>query len=295
MNPLKKALILKGSIATLHKKQQDYVKEALKSGHIPESYNQLSGSLFFSALSKTGLTICLHQEWKASKEGLLLQKAEFELEQLKPELDRIANIPILKKRFKTKYRHAADKFKFDNFQTPDNHTTRVKKTVEAWCDRICNGGWQDNPVQILILSGKPGNGKTHLLYSCIQECFISGLRSEVWQLNRFFQQLRKEEFSDGRVTRELMDRVCKAHVLGFDELGAQKWSEWELRTFCDILTLREQNGLFTIFSTNQTSIQNLVNKKRKTPEEQLHIERIHDRLKIGQWVHFNGIHSRRTI
>jgi len=104
----------------------------------------------------------------------------------------------------------------------------------------------------LLFVGPPGIGKTHLaaavLKELIQRYNVHGLFIDFTTL---LHQIRSTfEGSSEETKREILDPVIHAEVLVFDELGAQKPTDWVRETLYYILNTRYTRRLPTIFTTN---------------------------------------------
>ncbi len=104
----------------------------------------------------------------------------------------------------------------------------------------------------LLFVGPPGIGKTHLAAAVLAELVrrysVHGLFIDFTAL---LHQIRSTfDASSEESKRQILDPVIDAEVLVFDELGAQKPTDWVRETLYFILNTRYTRRLPTIFTTN---------------------------------------------
>lgn len=128
---------------------------------------------------------------------------------------------------------------------------RAKRVSQQYVDHFLqdDGSFCESGLAYV---GPPGIGKTHLaaavLKELIQRYQVHGLFVDFTTL---LHQIRSTfEGSSEETKREILDPVIHAEVLVFDELGAQKPTDWVRETLYYILNTRYTRRLPTIFTTN---------------------------------------------
>ncbi len=100
----------------------------------------------------------------------------------------------------------------------------------------------------LILYGKVGRGKTHLMVALLQELiFRYGVRVRFVEFSHLLADL-KSGFDHGLGTARLIDPLVQVDVLAIDELGKGRNTEFE-GTVLDELISRRYNAAATILAT----------------------------------------------
>ena len=102
----------------------------------------------------------------------------------------------------------------------------------------------------VILSGKPGVGKSHLLAAACREITLGlGLRARYVEFFHLMADLR-DGYSRGRSDQELIGDLCEVEVLALDELGKGRGTEWEHYILDEVISRRYNAGLPMISATN---------------------------------------------
>jgi DNA replication protein DnaC len=100
----------------------------------------------------------------------------------------------------------------------------------------------------LVLHGPVGRGKTHLLVGLLRDLvLLHGVHVRFVEFTRLLAALRAG-FSEGRSGSELMNELVAVPVLGIDELGKGRLTDWEL-TVIDELISRRYNAMATTLGT----------------------------------------------
>jgi DNA replication protein DnaC len=102
----------------------------------------------------------------------------------------------------------------------------------------------------LLLSGKVGTGKTHLMVSVLRTLTLE--RAVPCRFIEFTHLLSdiKEGFSQGRSEADVLGPVTRIRVLGIDELGKGGTTDWQISILDEIISRRYNQRLTTYFTTN---------------------------------------------
>lgn len=109
----------------------------------------------------------------------------------------------------------------------------------------------------VLLQGRTGNGKTHLLYAAFYDIFRRGEDGVVFQTVMLLNALRagfnaKDEHGrdDKGAFDRLFKRVCEVPYLFLDDLGVEQGSAWDVQTVDTILNERYVGRRPTFLTTN---------------------------------------------
>lgn len=128
----------------------------------------------------------------------------------------------------------------------DNDKFAAVPAVATWLGRFEPGS--DN--RGLLLSGKVGRGKTHLLVAILRTLvFQHGVRVRFMEFSRLLGLLR-EGYGEGRSDAPLLNELATVPILAIDELGKGRMTEWELAIVDDIIGRRYNALGCTLGSTN---------------------------------------------
>lgn len=102
----------------------------------------------------------------------------------------------------------------------------------------------------LILYGAVGRGKTHLLVAILRDLALDkGVPVRFVEFTRLLSMLRAG-FSEGRSGNTLMDELVAIPVLGIDELGKGRLTDWELTVIDELISRRYNAMACTLGTTN---------------------------------------------
>ena len=101
-----------------------------------------------------------------------------------------------------------------------------------------------------VLHGLVGRGKTHLLIATLRDLALShGVRVRFVEFSRLLGLLR-QGFEQGRSGANIMQELVAVPVLGIDELGKGRLTDWELSVIDELISRRYNAMKCTLGTTN---------------------------------------------
>ena len=102
----------------------------------------------------------------------------------------------------------------------------------------------------LVLSGKVGRGKTHLLVGLLKELvFQYGMAVRFVEFTRLLAEL-KEGYGKGRDGSQILAHLAAVQVLAIDELGKGRLTDWEQSIIDEVVSRRYNAGKSILGTTN---------------------------------------------
>jgi len=102
----------------------------------------------------------------------------------------------------------------------------------------------------LVLTGKVGRGKTHLLAALLRHLTLEkGVRTRFIEFTRLLADLRAG-FDEGRSGADLLNALVEVPVLAIDELGKGRMTDWELSVVDELISRRYNALRCTLGTTN---------------------------------------------
>jgi len=103
----------------------------------------------------------------------------------------------------------------------------------------------------MYIHGGVGTGKTHIAYALLKEAEGRKISCGLWNTTEMFRQFRRDiKRSDDEKT-DVEDVLLESRgLLVFDDIGAEKLSDWVSETFYLIINRRYEEMIPTIFTSN---------------------------------------------
>ena len=118
------------------------------------------------------------------------------------------------------------------------------------CSSWANAFGKGSEKRGLVLSGRVGRGKTHLMIGLIKVLiFEHGRPVKFIEFSRLLSMLR-EGYSRGQSDAVLLGSLADAPILAIDELGKGRLTDWELAIIDDVISRRYNTEGTLLATTN---------------------------------------------
>lgn len=111
--------------------------------------------------------------------------------------------------------------------------------------------WKSNEKPFLIITGRPGTGKTYAAAGILNYLFEKKFEVFFTTHRRFIQTLQ-EGIQDGNNQYFSIDKFSYKDFLIFDDLGSSTCSEWQKEMILELIDRRYSNKKKTLITTNFT-------------------------------------------
>ncbi len=141
---------------------------------------------------------------------------------------------------------AVAKASFDSFRPWSQSQSKAKTACESFAHQVRS----DRASRGVLLHGKPGCGKTHLLAAALRWLALEkGISCRYVEFMLLLSDIRAG-FGSNRGHMEILGPLASVPVLAIDELGKERGTEWERSMLDELISRRYNAGLTTVFATN---------------------------------------------
>ncbi len=141
---------------------------------------------------------------------------------------------------------------------PLGNLPKIKRLIYDYRDAFTTG------QKGLLMSGRVGTGKTHLLVVLIRYLTLEkGIPCRFIEFTHLLSDLR-EAYEVGGNAADILNRLADVPVLAIDELGKGRKNDWQLGIIDELISKRYNRCLSTFFTTNYDLHEDAKLKARKT-------------------------------
>jgi DNA replication protein DnaC len=148
----------------------------------------------------------------------------------------------------------------EGFDAKTGEQRTVKMISREVAETLCRG------AEGLLLAGPPGVGKTHLLVALLTQATLqSGLNAVFVDFFALLSELRTA-FGRGQSEGDLLDPILAHSVIGIDELGKGKNTEWEASVLDQLISRAYNTERTLLVTTNYLPAQKHASVQRRLDE-----------------------------
>jgi DNA replication protein DnaC len=146
------------------------------------------------------------------------------------------------------------------FDAKTGEQRTVKMITREVSDTLCRG------AEGLLLAGPPGVGKTHLLVALLTQATLQlGLDAVFVDFFALLSDLRTA-FGRGQSEGDLLDPILAHSLIGIDELGKGKNTEWEASVLDQLISRAYNTERTLLVTTNYLPAQRHASVQRRLDE-----------------------------
>lgn len=188
----------------------------------------------------TGSELYGHTFWTGCEK--CIQEAKDEIAKEEQEKKEVERIKYLESRGIRK------RFYYTTFDTYIADTKEKKNALDVCRDFIARESEVFEKGECLFLIGKPGTGKNHLAVSIVRE---TRSNARIVKASEMIRRIRESYRHESRDTeQELIEEFASIPLLVINEVGVQFGTDAEKNLLFEVLDIRYENMLPTVFISN---------------------------------------------
>lgn len=109
--------------------------------------------------------------------------------------------------------------------------------------------WIKNPIDMLVLIGKPNTGKTYFCAALANFLMKEKMTFRYFNPRRFIEEIQKS-INNNESQYSAISRIASCDFLILDDLGSATNNEWQQEIFFDLIDRRYSDKKPTVITTN---------------------------------------------
>lgn len=143
--------------------------------------------------------------------------------------------------------------------------TETQRQIWSFCQKY-SSEFDDMTDRGILLVGKNGTGKTHLLCAVVKVLIEKGYNARYYEVPSLYRKAQSTFDDHSPNSLEyLLERVQKKRIVLLDDIGKGNLTEWKLETLWSIIDCRYREELVTLISSNLTE-RDFLSRCKNTPE-----------------------------